>query len=118
MGTGLAEQAGAEHHQVGLALAERVVVESEALHGLGREVLGDGLGPFVDQAPGQPDAPRVLQVERDAELADVEGVEHLRGVEAGGGVRAQEIRAAPGLELDDRGPVLGEVAGGDGAGRA
>ena len=51
--TGLAEQAGAQHHQVGLVSGQGVVVEAEALHRTRREVLGDGVGPLVDQAPGE-----------------------------------------------------------------
>ena len=64
------------------------------------------------------DAARVLEIERQPELAGVECVEHVGVVEAVLGVRAQEIGPASRLELDDRRPVLGEVPGGDRPGRA
>ncbi len=47
---GLAVQACADHHEVGLVLGERVVVEAEALHRARREVLGDRVRPLGDES--------------------------------------------------------------------
>ena len=102
---------------------ERVVVEPEALHGPGREVLGDGVGPLVDEAPHERDRVGVLEVQRDVALPDVQRVVHRRALEA---VRVvgpervdpEEVRAAPRLDPQHRGAVLDEVAGRDRAGGA
>ena len=120
MGTGLALETGAQHHEVGSRRRERVVVHAEAAHRLRREVLRDRVGPLEREALGDLDGSRVLHVEGDAELADVQRVEHVAALEpvrvlGGQRVGAQEVRPGLGFHLDDRGAVLGEVTGGDGA---
>ena len=104
----------------GFSCHQRAVVEPEAPHGPGGEVLGHGVGP-ADQPLGQGHPFGVLQVEGQPELAHVQGVEHVRPLEPAGipaePVGAQEVGPRPRLDPDHGGPVLGEVADGDGPGR-
>ena len=79
--SGLAVQARADHHEVGLDRGERVVVETEALHRTRREVLGDRVGPLDDEPPHELDRSGLLEVEREVALADVEAVVHRRALE-------------------------------------
>ena len=96
MRTGLAVEARADHHQVGLDPRQRVVVEAEALHGAWGVVLGDRVGPLDDESLHDLDGRGVLQVQRDVALAHVEAVVHRRAFEAvrvvgPEGVDAQEV---------------------------
>ena len=121
--TGLAVEARADHHEVGLDRGERVVVEAEALHRLGRVVLGDRVAPLGDEPLHERDRFGLLQVERDVLLADVEPVVHRRALEAvrivgRHRVRAQEVGPRLRLDAQHGRAVLDEVARRDRAGRA
>ncbi len=48
---------------------QRLVVEAEAAHGLGREVLRHGVGPLDNEAAHELDGLRVLEIQGDVELA-------------------------------------------------
>ena len=121
--SGLAVEARADHDEVGLDRGQRVVVEAEAAHRARREVLGDRVGPLDDEPAHELDRLRVLQVEGDVALADVEAVEHRRALEPVRVLRPQRVDAqevGPALRLDAQhgGAVLDEVARGDRAGGA
>ena len=87
--SGLAVEARAHHHDVRTDFGERVVVEPEAAHRARCEVLRDRVGPLHDQAAYERDGIRLLQVERDVALADVEPVVHRRALEPVRVVRAR-----------------------------
>ena len=85
------------------------------MHRARREVLGDRVGPLDDESPHERDRVRVLEVERDVALADVQAVVHRRAFEAVRVVRTERVHAqevGPRLRLDPqhRRAVLGEVA--------
>ncbi len=105
---GLAVEARADHHEIGLVDDEVVVREPEAAHRPRREVLADGVGPLDDEPLGERVSVGMLEVERDGALAAVERVEHV-GVVAG----AEEVGPARRLDPHDRRAVLGEVPRGD-----
>ena len=115
MRSGLAVQARAHHHQVGLQLDQRVVVEAEAAHRPRREVLRDRVGPLDDEPSHERDGVRMLEVERDVALADVEPVVHRRAFESvrvvgTECVHAQEVGPRLRLDPQHRRAVLREVA--------
>ena len=120
VGAVLAEQARAQHDQVGLDPAQRLVVESPRLHRLGGERLGHHVRP-ADQVEDHLPRLGTVGVERDAELAGVDAPERQRGLppRLAVVVRSQQshgVDAAGVLDPHDRGPVLGEHAGRAGPG--
>ena len=115
MRSGLAVQARAHHHHVGFQLDQRVVVEAEAAHRARREVLRDRVGPLHDESSDERDGVRMLEVERDVALADVQAVVHRRAFESvrvvgTECVHAQEVGPRLRLDPQHRRAVLREVA--------
>ena len=92
------------------------VVHVPAGEGLGGERLQDHVGP-LDRPPGHLPAPRVGEVQADAQLAGVEVAVEVAVVEPGHAVaerrvEAQHVGPLRRLDLDDRRPVRREVPGG------
>src|SRR5208282_1478187 len=79
--SGLSHQARAEHYEVRVDLAQRLVFEPPSAHRLGREGLGDDVGPsheiVHDRARGA-----IPEIERDSQFAGVAIGEHARAVGA------------------------------------
>ena len=114
--TGLALHAGRQHHHRRVAGPDVRVVHVPAGEGLGGEGLEDHVGP-LDGPPRDLAAPRVGEVQADAQLAGVEvavevAVVDPRHAVAERRVEAQDVGSLRRLDLDDRRPVRRQVAGG------
>jgi hypothetical protein len=81
LGPGLAEEATADHDEVGTHPGEARVVESPTRHHAGGEVLGDHVGPLLDQPTNQRHAGGLLHVDGEALLVGVQEREHGRLLE-------------------------------------
>jgi hypothetical protein len=110
----LTHQAGAGHHDARVELTRHGVAEAELVDRPGREALDVDVGPG-DQAPGDLDRRRLLQVQQESELGRVELAEELRAVPARlpvlvGRDAAQVVGPQLRLDAHDRGTVVGEAA--------
>ena len=116
----MAHQAARGHDQVGLHLAQRLVVEAQPDHGLGRERLQGHVGPAHEVERG-PAGLGLGQVEGQAQLARVD-VAELQGPLGVGLVvlevarRAQRVEVVDRLHPHDGGAQVGQGAAGLGPG--
>ena len=106
----------AGQHDARVDLGEFVVAQTEALQGVGGEVLGDDVG-VLEQVEEDGLALGVFQVEGDRPLVGVEQ-EEVVGVDAGPARpgAAAGVAALGLLDLDDLGAEVGEDLGRGGAG--
>ena len=109
---GLAVGGYRSHHQPGVVAAQRVVVQSQALHHAWGEVLDDDVA-LRRQPPGQRHRLGPRGVEGDAALSPVDVVEHgvlfrVRLVADDRPAQAHIVHALTGFDLDDLGPHVGQ----------
>ena len=107
--------------QARIDLAQLRIVDAQAGHDAGAEGLDDHVGPF-GEAHGDGVAIGGGEVDAEPELGRVELGPELRAVEAADPVlerllAAQDVDAARAFGMDDRGAIVGEVAGGERADR-
>ena len=95
----------------GLGGTQFVGAETQTLDGPGREVLQEDVRA-VDQAADDLAALRGLEVDGERFLAAVEPDEVRAGAVDDVVVAAREVAAVDAFHLDDAGPEVGEVAGG------
>ena len=103
----LAETGDRGVHHAGVARRDPLVVEAEALHGAGAEVLDEDLALF-HQVHGQPGPPRRAQIEGDGLLAAVDA--RVVGADPGdeGSEVPRLVAAARQFHLDHLGAEVGQ----------